>query len=77
MLSGVKGEKRQRSASYENRAIYTKRNFIYLTQQRALHVLEHCKFLYPEKKQIANEQEERITLGKIQFQCHHVISVFV
>ena len=67
MLSGVKGEKRQCSASYENRAIYTKRNFIYLTQKRALHALEHGKFSYQEKKQIANEQEERNTLGKIQF----------
>ena len=82
MLSGVKGEKKKRSAICENRAIYTKLNFIFLTQQRALHVLEHCKFLYPEKK---NEQKERITLGKIQFQClqyyHHTIqlgiSVFV
>lgn len=38
--------------------------------------VEHCEFLNPEKKKIAKEQKERITLEKIQFQClqyHHTI----
>lgn len=40
-------------------------------------MLEHCKFFFPEKKTIANKQEERITLGKIQFQCHYTIQLSV
>ena len=48
----------------------------YTHQQRVLHVLEHCKFLYSElEKKIANEQEERITLEKIQFQCSTQLSL--
>ena len=48
----------------------------YTHQQRVLHVLEHCKFLYSElEKKIANEHEEHITLEKIQFQCPTQLSL--
>ena len=50
--------------------MYETQLYLSYTQQRVLHVLEHCKYLYSElEKKIANEREERIALEKIQFQC--------
>ena len=56
--------------------MYETQLYLSYTQQRVLHVLEHCKFLFSElEKKIANEQEERITLEKIQFQCPTQLSL--
>ena len=40
--------------------MYETQLYLSYTQQRVLHVLEHCKFLFSElEKKIANEQQER------------------
>ena len=41
-------------------------------------MLEHCKFFYPENiKKNCKQVGRRITLGKIQFQCHLSIQLSV
>ena len=76
----------ERNGNSTNSGQLRKQGHLYETQihlvnsTTSITCVEHCKFLNPEKKKIANEQKERITLEKIQFQYlqyHHTIQLSI